>query len=200
MYAYTVMKNKWWVWGILVWLMACTESEYSRLVKRELATGQRKDSIFLSFRLGDTRKEFYAKGWEINKTGQIRQGPGNNNIEYLMPDERPGHSSIQMLFFPDFSKGDTIRQMNLSFTYTGWFPVNNQFHPDTLLVALKDTLMNWYGGNPFLLISRHQQPKDLWVKVDGNRQITLYSDGFKEVVGKIEDISVKYGNLKGSEQ
>lgn len=174
---------------VFVFLQSCETSAYNSAVKKELASGKVYDSLFLNFKFGDTRQEFFDKGWEQNKKNLIAQGPRNKNIQYMLKTRVPKSSPIQMLFYPDFDKNNRIRKMDLSFSYSGWAPWNRRFYSDSLLVAMRDTLMNWYGGNDFIAVDLSQKSGDkVWAKVDGNRLITLKIQDEKIVEGYIKNL------------
>lgn len=173
----------------IVVLMSCQKSKVAGLVERELASGVIYDSIFLQFKFGDTREEFFAKGWEQNKKNLIAQGPENRNIQYILTPPDSTQSRILMLFFPEFDKHMKIKKMDLQFGYLAWAPWNRQYFSDSLLFAIQDTLLNWYGGNEFLLIPKKDEAtKDVWVKVDGNRLISLAIKNDQRIEGYIKDL------------
>lgn len=172
--------------GIWLILMSCQQSEYEKLVKKELASGIKYDSIFLNFNFGDSREAFFSKGWNQNKKGLIRQGPKNMTVEYMMVPEDSLQSRIQMLFFPEFDDDNRINRMDLTFKYMGWAPWNRRYFSDSLMFAIQDTLISWYGGNEFIPVQFEDENETLWVKVDGNRRITLKIYNEQEVAGVIK--------------
>ncbi len=184
-------RGDWVIMGVILsMVIGCeTRSVYDRLVERELATGEVNDSLFLDFYFGQTSKEFFENGWKQNKKGLIAQGPGNQTVRYVMPNDKKGESPIHMLFYPDFDEQGKVKLMNLTFNYSGWAPWNRKFFSDSLLVAVQDTLMNWYGGNAFITITMDDQKNDLLVKVDGNRMISLTVEGEQNVQGYIKDLT-----------
>jgi hypothetical protein len=185
-------KSSSWVFvfilSILV-LAGCVQSDYTKLVKRELSKNVRYDSLFLTFRFNDTRTEFFTKGWEQNRLGLIRQGPSNQNVEYMMNSQDSTKSGIQMLFFPEFDDQEQIKKMELFFRYRLWSPTSSRFSSKDLLPATMDTLMSWYGGNEFLEVKFNQDSVSLWVKVDGNRQISLSPVSESEVKAIFSDLT-----------
>ncbi|MEP0366010.1 MAG: hypothetical protein ABJN36_11020 [Cyclobacteriaceae bacterium] len=186
-------KGSWIALAVAMFLMfGCIESEYSRTVKRELESGERFDSLFLTFQFGDQRREFFSKGWIQNSEGLIKQGPQNKNVEYMLGESKPGISPIRMLFYPRFTEDDQLHIMDLSFQYLTWSPTTDKFNSDKLVPIVQDTLMNWYGGNPFIQVHGEEGQEDIWVKVDGNRQISLSISDIQTLEGKIEDLAVKY--------
>ena len=166
-------------------LGACQESEYQRLVKAELASGVRYDSLMFGVNFGDSSKDFYAKCWELNKTGVISHGPKNMNVQYTI--ENPDGSDIAMLFYPAYDTNGAIKKMDVEFSYKAWSPWNVDYQADQLLPVIRDTLENWYPGNPFMELP--SQSDTILVKVDGNRRISMKSDGKRNVLVKMIDMS-----------
>ncbi len=175
---------------LMVSLESCdNRSEYEKLVDSGLQSGETHDSLFLNFYFGISREEFFSRGWEENKKGLIAQGPRNQNIKYIMPNNEPGNSPIHMLFYPDFDAESKIKGMWLTFNYPGWAPWNRKFFSDSLIVAVQDTLMKWYGGANFHKVTNEEE--ELLVKVDGNRLISLYIEDEQNVKGYMKDLTHK---------
>ncbi|REE01564.1 hypothetical protein [Marinoscillum furvescens] len=176
----------------LMWMLvlaSCHTSAYEQTVRAELNSGIRYDSLFLGFRFGETRKTFFDKGWKLNKQGLVMQGPENKNVQYRISAADSTQFPIRFLFYPHFDGNDKIKEMRVAFDYEGWSPWSARFGSDSLLVAVKDTLMNWYGGNPFVLVEpKNEGDKPLWAKVDGNRRVVIYKKNERVVAGKISDL------------
>ena len=182
-------RSDWFAMGLILSMIVGCEngSKFEHLVEKELSSGQRNDSLFLNFYFGITREEFFSRGWEQNKQGLIAQGPRNQNIKYIMPNKEKGNSPIQMLFYPVFDDQNKIKTMNLTFNYSGWSPWGRKYFSDSLAIALQDTLERWYGGNEFVLMPVEE--KEVWVKLDGNRLISLTIEDEQYVRGFIKDLT-----------
>ena len=156
------------------------------------------DTTIFNFKFGDSKAHFFKECWELNKQKKLSQGPNNNYVQSLLVNykDKSTANNINMLFYPGFNEYDKIISMDLRFDYTGWAPWNKDLHSDKLLPAIKDTLLKWYPGNDFM----EMQKKDsitLFVKVDGNRQITLYSEkDTRYVVALLEDLRIKLADKK----
>lgn len=173
--------------SICVTLSGCFQSEYTRLVKAELAKGVRNDSLLFGIRFGDTRNEFYGKCFDLNKQQLVTAGAGNN-VEYVFSDSlfHRNPTNISLLFYPSFDQNDKITNMKMQFSYRAWAPWNRDMQSDSLLGKTQKILMNWYGGNNFILanVGGKQMP----VKLDGNRRILVYTWDMKSVSVEVQDI------------
>ncbi len=176
---------------VLTLTMFNCESEYTKLVKSELSSGKKNDTILFNLNFGNTRKEFFAKCWELNKKELVTNGPANNYVQVLLEpkDSLESYKSIQMLFYGKFNSDDIMTAMDLKFSYEAWSPWNEDLQADKLLPVVQDTLLRWYPGNPFMKV------KNVLVKVDGNRQIQLKQESDKDVSVLIEDLEYKYKTL-----
>jgi hypothetical protein len=175
----------------LIFLVSACQSEYTKLVKSELKSGKKNDTIFYNLRFGNTRQEFFKICWDLNKEGKVTNGPSNNTVQTtLIPkDSSETLKKIQMLFYGKFNSQDIMTGMDITFSYNAWSLWNNEFNADKLLPVVQDTLMKWYPGNPFMKV------KGVLVKVDGNRQIELKQESDRDVSVKIEDLEYKYKTL-----
>jgi hypothetical protein len=160
-------------------------SEYSRLVKKELAKGTRSDSLFMGIYLGMSSKEFYGHCWDLNKKGLFTNGSLNTTVLYKIPTALRFPASMN--FYPDFYE-DKIFRMRVSFEYDGWAPWNRNRYADSLLPDVLQLYKKWYReGNDFIKIADKIRGV-IYVKVDGNRRITI---------GRFDDqlVKVDYSDL-----
>ncbi|MBT8219526.1 MAG: hypothetical protein KJP00_06870 [Bacteroidia bacterium] len=165
-------------------LFSCQQTEYERLVQSELAKNIRLDTIFMGSYFGQSSDEFYKICWELNKKGLIGHGPKNMNVQYRMKVEEG--SDILMLYYPVFDESKKIKKMDMEFSYEGWAPWNEQYQADQLVPVVKDSLMQWYGGNEFFEFDTNGEK--IFVKIDGNRRISMKSDGKQNVLVKLIDM------------
>jgi hypothetical protein len=173
-------------------LLGSCQSDYTKLVKKELASGVKHDTVLFDLSFGNTRKEFYQICWDLNKNGIATHGENNNYVKTILglKDSLNKIKKIKLMFYARFSKKDIIRGLDMKFTYTAWAPWNKELTAEKLLPSVKDTLLKWYPGNPFLKLKQ-----DILVKVDGNRQIQLKIASDREVSVLIEDLSYKYKKM-----
>jgi hypothetical protein len=169
-------------------VFACVQSDYTKLVKQELASGIRKDSLLFGIRFGDTRNDFFGKCFDLNKQRLVTQGPNSSSVQYMFSDslyhKRP--TEIRMLFYPSFDSKDVINEMIMEFNYSGWAPWNRPLQSDSLKVKTMELLMKWYGGNNF--ITANVDKSSFPVKLDGNRRILVEIKDVQSVVVKVQDI------------
>lgn len=146
----------------------CSEkSKYEKMVERELSSDVRQDSLFLGYKLGMSREEFYKQSWNLNQKKLVKQGLSNQSVMYELKDLP---HSANMYFFPEFWN-DKIYQMKARIKYNGWAPWNKNLSADSLQVDVLNMLEQWYG-NGFIKIN--QDRKDpVYVKVDDNREIRI---------------------------
>ncbi len=168
-------------------ISGCSPREkYERRLKHELASGVRCDSLFMGLYLGMTQKDFYVQCWNLNGKGLVKQGEGNATVEYKMRGELkyPG----KMDFYPKFKDGK-IYEMPVKFAYTGWAPWNKELSSEKLQIDL----LRWYSsvyGRGFIEV-KHPKSGSAFVKVDGNRRITIYKEDDLYVWAIFTDLLVK---------
>ena len=178
---------------LIVLLSACTQKhEYKILEERELASGVRQDSLFLGFYLGMSKKDFYDRCWKLNEEQTLKQGGSNLSVEYKISELNfPGRFN----FYPGFCE-NKICSMPMKFAYEAWAPWNKEMGADSLRADVMDLFMGWYGGNEFFEIKKKDGQQSSFVKVDGNRRITVMVDHEWIVKALITDLSVEKNDMK----
>jgi hypothetical protein len=150
--------------------VSCTPKErYDRMLKHELASGIRHDSLFMGLYLGMSQKDFYTRCWNLNREGLVKQGEGNTTVEYLTRGELKHQG--RMDFYPKFAEGK-IYEMPVRFAYAGWAPWNKELSSENLLTDVLDWYKKIYGGG-FIEVD-HPEKGAAFVKVNGNRRITIF--------------------------
>jgi hypothetical protein len=164
--------------AVIITICSCSTSggeQYDKLVKKELAKGTRVDSLFLGIGFGMTSKEFFGYCWELNKKGLLTDG--NNNTAVLYKIDKELKYPASMNFYPDFYD-NKISGMRVGFQYNAWAPWNKAQFADSLLPDVLKMYKKWYPqGNDFITIT-DKVKGTIYVKVDGNRRITIgrYND------------------------
>lgn len=155
----------------LFFASACTQtSEYHRLVEQELASGLRHDSLFLGIYLGMSSKDFYAHCWQLNKQGLIKEGSNNTSVLYKIDGLKYPAS---MDFYPRFIN-DQIVEMPVLFAYDSWSPWNKHLFSDQLQVEVLQLMEQWYGPGFIEVPNPGPVGGNAFVKVNGNRRISIY--------------------------
>jgi hypothetical protein len=163
---------KWMVLLVIAALLAggCTpKNRYERRLKHELASGVRYDSLFMGLSFGMTEDEFFDRCWELNKEKLVKQGDANMSVKYDMRKELKHPAAMD--FYPVFGEGKII-EMPVRFIYDGWAPWNKELSADNLAKDVK----SWYEGiygKGFITVE-HPMKGEAYVKIDGNRRITIY--------------------------
>ena len=193
------MKTAGSVFIILFMLIACSEDsdmdKYNRLAKKELASNKRVDSIFFGIHLGMQKKDFYMHCWEMNKKGIFTDGTGNNYVLYKLDKELKYPASMN--FYPDFNDS-TIWRMRVNFQYDGWGPWTKHMAADSLLPDVLKMYKTWYSdGNSFIQINDKTRGT-LFVKVEGNRRITIGK--YDDVLVKVEYTDMLVEKIKGKDE
>jgi hypothetical protein len=164
----------------------CTPRDrYEKLVARELAKGERVDSLFMGLYLGMTDKDFYAHCWQLNKQGLIRQGTSNTSVLYKMKDLA---DPVEMNFYPNFYK-KRIYEMPVKYNYEGWAPWNAHLSADSLQAEILELYKEKYGDD-FMEV-RHPERGTAYIKVDGNRRITIFKADERQVWAIFTDLLVE---------
>ena len=163
-------------------------AKYERRLKHELASGVRYDSLFLGLYFGMPEKVFYVHCWNLNHKGLLKQGETNTTAEYELKDELKYPALMD--FYPKFNQGK-ISEMPVTFKYKGWAPWNKNLSS----VNLQNEVLKWYEkiyGGGFIMVKHHSHGK-AYVKIDGNRRITIFVGDDLHVWAVFTDMSVKKG-------
>jgi hypothetical protein len=150
-----------------------------------LRSGIRNDSLFLGIHFGMTRKEFYDRCLQLNHDSLLTNGPTKYKILYKIQDTV---GLIEMHFYPDFEK-DKIYQMPMLVNYENWAPWNRKMQPDSLQQRIKQMFDKWYG--PGFIKVKKDSADFAFVKVDGNRRITIYRETESEVKVLFTDLLIE---------
>lgn len=142
--------------------------EYNALVKEELATGIRNDSLFLGIHFGMTSKDFYEHCWNLNKKGTLINGMGNATASYKLTELK---YPATFEFYPSFSD-DKINIMPTYVYYNAWSPWNKELSVDNLIEDMKSVLEKWYDSE-FYPVKPSTIFGTAYVAIQGNRKILL---------------------------
>lgn len=163
------------------------KTEYDLVKERELASGKVVEELFLDIKFGMGRKEFFGTCWEHNKNGVLINGNHYLQIQYkpVMPSGKNG----EMNFYPEF-EDDKLFFMPIEFVYPQWFPGNEEFSNEKLIVDVVALLETWYGDG-FFEVANKDKSVSAMVKIDGNRLIRVFKKNINTVRVEILDLRVK---------
>jgi hypothetical protein len=163
-------------------------AKYERRLKKELASGVKYDSLFLGLYFGMPEKTFYVHCWNLNHKGLLKQGESNTTAEFQLKDELKYPAVMD--FYPKFNQGK-ISEMPVSFKYLGWSPGIKIFSSNNLL----NEVQKWYEkiyGKGFIEV-KHPLHGTAYVKINGNRRITIFIENDLRVWAVFTDLTVKKG-------
>jgi hypothetical protein len=161
------------------------KTKYERRLKHELASRVRYDSLFMGLYLGMPDKDFYSQCWKLNRKGLIQQGITNTTVEYQVRKELK-YPAI-MNFYPTFIKGK-ISEMPVRYVYSGWAPWNKRLSSDSLQVDILNLYKKQYGEDFFEVM--HPEKGTAYIKIDGNRRISIFKEDELHVWAVFTDMSV----------
>jgi hypothetical protein len=173
---------------VLAGVSSC-KSEYTQIVEKERASGVVHNALFLDLKIGQTMEDFHRICWNLNKTGVLSQGPGNKYAKYvLLPDSTlyDGTHKVEVLFYGMFDRNKVMYGMDMKMEFVSWSPWNIDRHAPSLLDYMDKYYLREFGGNDFVNLDIDQT--EARVKVDGNRQIVMYTVDNKQIVVKITDL------------
>ncbi|CAN5835395.1 hypothetical protein BH24BAC1_BH24BAC1_33970 [soil metagenome] len=155
---------------------ACTQkTAYHQMEERELASGERHDSLFLGIKLGMAPREFFDHCWQLNRQKLVHEGAGNMTVQYKM---RELSKPAIMEFYPDFHQ-NKMYKMPVSISYEAWAPWNKELVADSLQLDVLRYYEKAYG--PGFLKVEHPERGVAYVKVNGNRRISIYKENDSHV-------------------
>jgi len=174
------------IFAAIVLITGCSpRARYERKLERETKSGIRHDSLFMGLYFGMTSKDFFIHCWGLNKKGIIRQSDNNTSVEYKIEKELD-HPAV-MNFYPTF-RDDRIIEIPVRFKYRGWAPWNKKLSAG----KLQEDVLQWYRkkyGYRFIKVS-HPMRGSVYVRIDGNRRITIYKTDELYVWAYFTDLSV----------
>jgi hypothetical protein len=124
-------------------------------------------------------KEFFTHCWEMNKKGIFTDGKSNTAVLYRL-DKNELKYSASMTFYPEMDQ-NRISKMTATIQYDGWAPWNKHMFSDSLVNDVLSLFKKWYSsGNPFIKMTDPEK-NTFYVKVDGNRRITISKKNDMEI-------------------
>jgi hypothetical protein len=157
---------------LLLALAGCYfKTEYQKVLDQELSSGKRYDSLFFNLKLGDTKQQFFDVCRNYNRKGILNEGEidGSQAVRYRINDFK---YPAEMNFFPKFYK-DQLCDMQATFRYDAWAPWNKQLYSDQLQKEVIKLMEKWYGKG-FIKIENKREKYPAFVKINGNRRISVF--------------------------
>lgn len=184
------MKTRYlWIFTLLfagIVIFGCNpRSKYEKRLKKELESGVRQDSLFLGLSFGMTQLDFYTHCWKLNRQGLIKQSTSNTSVEYKLKDQLEHPATMN--FYPKFYQ-DKIYEMPVRYVYDGWAPWNEEVSAEKLQLDV----LYWYNdvyGKHYIEVE-HPKHGTAFVKIDGNRRITIFREDDSYVWAVFTDMSV----------
>lgn len=172
------------LWLTIVGISACQDSpeeQYIRMEEEELESGIRHDSLFKGIHFTMEEKQFRDYCFNQNLEGEFKQGgvKSGNWVECKLKNELKYPAAIN--FFPKF-QDNRITEMEAAIYYDNirlGAPVPKG---DSLLHDVLQLMEKWYGEGFIKINSPYFYKEDVYVKVDGNRRITLYKDASENLI------------------
>lgn len=176
----------------IIGLTACEQkSEYEQWVKQELEKNIQRDSLFLGYHFGMTRREFYDHSWKLNRQKLVMQGNNNQFVEYVVKELK--HEAT-MNFYPDFHE-EEIYRMPVIYAYEGWAPWNRNLWADSLEQDILELYKEKYGDK-FIKMKHPELEVPSYIIIDGNKRIAIYqSNDSRTVAAVFTDLNV-FNRLK----
>lgn len=166
------------VFILIVGTVACAltpEERYKALEKAELASGVTYDSLFMGLHFGMSKNTFREYCYDQHLEQQFYQGGQRNSI-WVEADIDEMEYPATINFYPEF-KAEKITEMNASIYYRPDVQFKDEiFEKDSLLLDVLNLMDSWYGPERTKIRSPFFYKEDVYVKVNGNRRITIYPD------------------------
>ena len=176
----------------LVLLVSCTtepKSKYEKLIADEMSKDIRHDSIFLGFDYGIKKADFFVVCKELNEKKLVVQANKSGFVQYIFPPTAEKDKDLIVLFWGVFTKNLTMTGLTFEITHVAWSPWNEESKPENLIPVVQSKFMEWFPGNDFVNIITVEDQKNIWVKIDGNRRITIEEpDNVTSVKVNIDDL------------
>lgn len=174
---------------IAIATIGCTKSKtYEEIQQEELAKEVRYDSLFYGIHFNMTTPAFLEHCWKMNQKKIFFQNGVKSEVVVKFDDEFK--YPVTFVFFPNLEK-DLIQELHGKFSYYGRSSFRKDRGAGVLIKDVVTQMEEWYGGRKFIKMpSPKKWEPDIYVKIDGNRKITLKED---QVTGEVD---VLYEDLK----
>jgi hypothetical protein len=175
-------------------LFISCQSDYERIVKRELKSGKNYTDLIFDLKIGQTQKKFFTDCWELNKKKLINQGPSNKFVRHVLDSVSPIYNpsdNMELLFYGIFDESKILTGLKMRISFLGWDPTIKKLQKEYLLIEGLKMMEFIYPGNTFFKLKKEINGSPIMTKVDGNRLITAYVFDNRFVQLTIEDLNNK---------
>ena len=180
-------------YSIILLFISC-QSDYERIVKRELKSGKNYTDLIFDLKIGQTQKKFFTDCWELNKKKLINQGPSNKFVRHVLDSVSPIYNpndNMELLFYGIFDESKILTGLKMRISFLGWDPTIKKLQKEYLLIEGLKMMEFIYPGNAFFKLKKEINGSPIMTKVDGNRLITAYVFDNRFVQLTIEDLNNK---------
>ena len=160
--------------SLLLLTCACTpKNKYEEMVEAGLASKVRYDSLFFGLHFNMTADEFFQHCFEMNQQGIFFQNPNGTEVQYKFKNEFK--DTVIFNFFPNL-ENKAIHELRGHLYYQHWTPYQKKYSADSLQLEVVELFERWYGGTFVKIPNPQELLGDIYVKIDGNRKISIYNN------------------------
>lgn len=173
------------------------EPSYDEVLKEELAREVRFDSVAYGVKLGMTYDDFKWRCLLQNRNGIFKPNSTGDAVQLTFTE---GFAfPVHFEFFPADIKGEyePVTKYDATIRYRDYSSFNKEMSMEKLVKETTRFFENGYGGREFIPIANEKDPwvKYNFVKVDGNRKITLVPVYMgSELIIRFEDLAADKKN------
>ncbi len=161
--------------GLYIVGSACSSpvNEYGEMVQKGLESKVRYDSLFFGIHFNMSREDFFEHCFAMNQQGIFFQNPNGTEVQYKFENEFK--YPVVFDFFPNMADS-SIHELRGNLYYQHWTPYQKKYAADSLQLEVVGLFEKWYG-RPFIKMPHPQELLgDTFVKIDGNRKISIYNN------------------------
>lgn len=179
-YIFTGMSRCFFFLAAVVLMASCSASEtnekkYLEREKAELASGVRYDSLFENIYLDMDHDAFRELSLRKHVAKRFREGglKSGSWVEFSIPEGMKYPAAMN--FYPGF-QDSRISEVNAAVYYQSDVKFETPFDADEFFKDVIGLMEKWYGQGFMEIEDPEKSKQSVWVKVDGNRRITVYRD------------------------